>query len=164
MIESDEIMKKKKVSAKEAFLRACGFCAYQERTQQEVRRKMHESYIISRDEIEELIVRLIEENFINEERFAKAFAGGKFRVKKWGRIKIKNELRMRGLSNYCINEAMKEIEDEDYMITLQKVLEKKANATKEKNIIKKKHLIATFAQTKGYESSLIWELMQEIEF
>ena len=164
MIENDEIVKKKKVSSKEAFLRACNFCAYQERTQQEVRRRMHESYIISRDEVEELIVRLIEENFVNEERFAKAFAGGKFRVKKWGRIKIKNELRLRGLSNYCINEAMKEIEDEDYIITLQRILEKKMNITKEKNIIKKKYTVATFAQSKGYESSLIWELIENIDF
>ena len=164
MIENDEIVKKKKVSNKEAFLRACNFCAYQERTQQEVRRRMHESYIISRDEVEELIARLIEENFVNEERFAKAFAGGKFRVKKWGKIKIKAELRLKGLSNYCINEAMKEIEDEDYMITLQKILEKKANTSKEKNLMKKKYAVATFAQSKGYENSLIWELIENIDF
>ncbi len=163
MLETDEIVKKKKVSNKEAFLRACNFCAYQERTQQEVRRRLHESYIISRDEVEELIARLIEENFVNEERFAKAFAGGKFRVKRWGRIKIKNELRLRGLSNYCINEAMKEIEEEDYMITLERILEKKAHSIKEKNVMKKKYAVATFAQSKGYESNLIWELLENID-
>src|SRR6478609_905032 len=84
--------KQKKILTKaEAFQKASSFCAYQERTQQEVRDKLWELQV-NRDWIEEIISQLIVENFINEERFAKAFAGGKFRIKKWGKVKIVMEL------------------------------------------------------------------------
>jgi regulatory protein len=143
-------------SKKEAFLKASAFCAYQERTQQEVREKLY-SYGLEEDDVEEVICRLIEENFINEERFAKAFAGGKFRMKKWGRIKIKQELKARGLSTYCINKGMQEINPEEYEQTLLALLEKKNREEKESVPMLRKQKLARFLLSKGYEQDLVWD-------
>ena len=90
----------------QAFVKIASFCAYQERTQQEVRVKLYE-YGIKTDEVEVIIVKLIEDNFLNEERFAKVYAGGKFRIKKWGRLKISRALEMKELSSYCIKSGLK---------------------------------------------------------
>ena len=141
------------------FLKAAQFCAYQERTQAEVREKLNELGCYG-DDAESIIAELILENYINEERFAKAFAGGKFRLKKWGRIKIEYELRQKGLSEYCIRKGMEEIEDEAYHQSLEDLLAKKKKSLKETSqfILQKK--LAQFAISKGYESSLVWEKLK----
>jgi regulatory protein len=136
------------------------FCVYQERTQQEVRDKLWELEV-DRDWIEEIISQLIVENFINEERFAKAFAGGKFRMKKWGRVKITMELKIRKLSEYCIKKGLKEIPEEDYLKTLSELMEEKITAIKEQNQYKKNHKIAAYLIGKGYEPDLVWDLLRE---
>lgn len=146
---------------KDAFMRASSFCAYQERTQQEVRERLRE-WDVKGDEAEEVISRLIEDNFINEERFAKAFAGGKFRIKRWGRIKIKQELRMRGLSEYCIKQGMREIEDADYRHTLYALIEKKNEALKGEELVVKKQKLIRYALSKGYENDLVWKVIDEV--
>ncbi len=151
--------KSKSINEKEAFLKISSFCAYQERTHDEVRKKLYE-YGINKDAVEELISRLITENFINEERFAKSFAGGKFRMKKWGRLKIENELKARGLSAYCIRKGMAEIEDVDYEKTLKELIAKKSAEEKEKNPFKKKHKISQYLIRKGYEPELVWEKLK----
>lgn len=143
-------------------IKAANYCAYQERTQAEVRERLAEWGIYG-DDAEQIIVRLIEENFLNEERFAKAFAGGKFRVKNWGRQKIKYELKARGLSDYCIRIGMAEIEDDDYLKTLQEILEKKSKELKsEKNPQILKQKLARYAIGKGYESDLVWEIINKM--
>ena len=154
------IAKSKDKSFSEIYIKASSFCAYQERTQQEVREKLYGEGI-TEDEIEEIISKLITENFINEERFAKAFAGGKFRMKKWGRIKIKHELSLRGLSDYCIRKGMEEIEEEDYSKVLTGLMTKKFNEEKESNIYKKRNKIAQYLIRKGYEPELIWEEIKQ---
>lgn len=147
---------------KEALIKAANFCAYQERTQDEVRERL-KGWGIYGDEAEEIITRLIEENFINEERFSKIYAGSKFRVKQWGRLKIKYELKMRGLSEYNIRKGLAEIADDDYEETIRELVEKKANELrneKQKLIVKQK--IARFVIGKGFESDLVWKAISQV--
>jgi regulatory protein len=156
-----EQIKKKVYDKKTAFLKTQHYCAYQERSQQEVRNKLFEWGLHSGD-VENIIVDLISQNFINEERFAILFAGGKFRIKKWGRIKIKNELKLRKISSYCIRKALESIDDNDYILTLQQMIEKKALLTHEKNAYKKTAKIAGFAISKGFEPDLVREEIKRL--
>jgi regulatory protein len=152
------LSKAKTFSFSEIYLKASSFCAYQERTQNEVRHKLYELGV-NKDVIEEIISDLIVENFINEERFAKAFAGGKFRIKKWGKNKIRQALKEKGLSLYCIKKGLQEIENEDYEKTLRSLVEKRMLEEKEKNIFKKKDKISKFLIRKGYEPEFVWEML-----
>ena len=115
------------------------------------------------DEAEEIIAWLILENFINEERFAKIFAGGKFRIKNWGRKKIIFELKSRKLSPYCIQSGLLEISDEDYKKTVDVLIKKKSSGMIESNSLVKKQKIANYLIGKGYESELIWSRLNEIK-
>ncbi len=156
-------MDKKYLSYEEALVKLQAYCAYQERCHQEVRRKLLDLGIYG-DEIYQVISDLIEDNFLNEERFACQFAGGKFRVKKWGKNKIIRELKQREISEYCIKKAIKtEIPDEDYYITLQLVIEKRAAMVKDTNLFKRRQKIARYVIDKGFESSLVWEVIKELE-
>ncbi|MFD1002569.1 regulatory protein RecX [Ohtaekwangia kribbensis] len=146
---------KKKLSPTEAKQKIYRYCAYQERSHKEVRDKLYE-YGLYRDEVEELLSALITEGFLNEERFAKAFAGGKFRMQRWGRIKILNELEARGLTSNCIKIGMKEIEDADYIKTLREILERKLNQLDEDNAFVKRDKLARYAIQKGFEPDLVW--------
>ena len=142
----------------QAFLKARDWCAYQECCQQEVRNKLY-GYGMKTNDVEELIARLVSENFVNEERFAKAFAGGKFRIKKWGRVKIKQELKARRISDYCIQKGLKEIDNAAYTKTLKTLLNKKATEIKESSAIKKKYKLVRYALSKGYEQDLVFDLL-----
>jgi len=115
---------KKRLTPNQATIKAQLSCAYQERCQQEMRDKLYEWGLHSND-VENIIANLISDNYLNEERFAKAFAGGKFRIKKWGRVKIKIELKKRKISDYCIKKGMQEIDEADYIKTLKNILAKK---------------------------------------
>ena len=161
MIEKENI-KKKIYDRKTAFLKAQNYCAYQERSQQEVRNKLYD-WGLHHDDVENVIVDLLEQNFINEERFAILFAGGKFRIKKWGRIKIKQELKFRKISPYCIKKALESIDYEEYIEILRQLIEKKTAITKEKNTYKKFSKIANFAISKGFEPELIREMLKNEE-
>ncbi len=149
----------KAITLSEAFAKITSFCAYQERTQQEVRSKLYE-YGIKTDEVEGIIVKLIEENYINEERFAKSYAGGKFRIKKWGRIKIVKSLEIKGLTPYCIKSGLKEIDEDDYRATMQSIIAKKASEVVFKNEYQKLHKIATYLISRGYEGELVWSMLK----
>lgn len=143
------------------FLKAASYCAYQERTQDEVRQRLKD-WNVWGDDAEEIISELIQENFLNEERFAKTFAGSKFRVKKWGRRKIAFELKKRKLSDYCIRAGMSEIDETAYYDTLKTLIDKKKHDYRaEENTFKLHQKIAQFAIGKGYESALIWEILRE---
>lgn len=143
------------------FLKAASYCAYQERTQDEVRKRLS-SWNVWGDAAEEIITELILENFLNEERFSKVFAGSKFRVKKWGKRKIIFELKQRRLSDYCIKIGLKEIDDEDYYQTLKELLEKKRHDyRKAENPFAMNQKLSKFAIGKGFESSLVWEILNE---
>ncbi len=143
------------------FLKACNFCVYQERTQDEVRQKLQEWHTYG-EPAEEIISELIQENFLNEERFSKVYAGSKFRVKKWGRRKILLELKKRGLTDYCIKKGMSEIDEEEYFLVLQALLHKKLHSLRtESNPFVKNQKAAKYAMQKGYESNLIWEILKK---
>ena len=155
--------KKEFLTMKEAFRKAANYCVYQERGQNEVREKLIFEYGQTEVEADEIIAGLIGQNFINEERFAKALAGGKFRIKKWGKIKIEHELRQHGLSEYCIGKGLQEIDDADYVKTLSTLLEKKKKEYKSENVFIIKQKLARYAIGKGYESELVWEILNEME-
>ena len=134
------------------------YCAYQERCQSEVRQKLY-GFGLNNDEIENALCSLIEQNFINEERFAKTFARGKFRQKKWGKVKIKQHLKQKQISDYCIKTALEEIDTEDYLATLDLVLSKKEELLNEENNFIKKQKIAQHAINKGFENDLVWNYL-----
>lgn len=154
-------MIKKFIDATQALAKAQKYCAYQERSHQEVRDKLY-SYGLHKKDVEDLLTELITSGFLNEERFAKAFAGGKFRMKKWGRNKIENELKHRGISTRCIQIGLKEIDGPDYRKALVQLLKKKASSITESNPFKKRNKIAGFAIGKGYESEMVWTMVMDL--
>lgn len=135
------------------------YCAYQERSQQEVRDKLY-SLGLHRSEVEQIISMLITENFLNEERFAIAYARGKFRMKQWGRNKIKTSLKQKEISDYCIRKALHEINEKIYLKTLGKLISEKGKSVKEQNPLKKKYKIAQYAIGRGFEAELVWDLLK----
>jgi regulatory protein len=137
------------------------YCAYQERSHQEVRNKLYEMGAYSSD-VDELISGLITEGYLNEERFAKAFAGGKFRIKGWGRIKIRHELEAKGLTPRCIESGMKEIDDDDYVKSLESLLEKKLATFDEEVLFEQREKLARYAIQKGYEPELVWKTVKTL--
>lgn len=148
--------KKKVYTVKQALEKAGAYCAYQERSQWEVERKLRD-WGMSSKEADQVIAELIGLNFINEERFAKAYAGGKFRMKQWGRNKIRRELKKMQLSAHCINAGMSEITDKDYRTTMLKLLDKKQKEVRDGNQYTRNAKIARYLINKGYESSLVWD-------
>ena len=153
--------KKKFYTPAQAFEKISSYCAYQERSHKEVRNKLYE-YGLHRADVDEILSRLITDGFLNEERFAKAFAGGKFRIKKWGRNKIINELESHGVTSKCIQKGLSEIESADYNKALRSLLKKKLELTSEENLFKKRDKVARFAIGKGYESELVWGMLKEL--
>ncbi len=138
------------------------YCAYQERCHSEVKEKLA-GYGVYGDDAAEIISKLIEENYLNEERFAIHFAGGRFRVKQWGRVKIRYELKQKLVSEYCIKKALKSIDPDDYEITLQKLAEQKLKTLKgEKNIFIKKRKLQDFLLQRGFETDLIREVVKKV--
>ncbi len=135
------------------------WCGYQERSQNETRQKLYE-FKLEPEYTEAIIVELINENFINEERFAKAFAGGKFRIKQWGRVKIKMGLRQHKISDYCIKQALQGIDEAEYENTLIKVLEKKLRMTKNPDKRKQFYAVSNHAVSRGFESDLVVEQLK----
>ncbi|SHL76849.1 regulatory protein RecX [Flavobacterium chilense] len=146
----------------EVLLKLEHFCAYQERCHAEVVTKLY-SLKITPDEIDAVIVRLIETNFLNETRFACSFARGKHRIKHWGKIRITNELKMRQISTFNIALALKEISAEEYETTFQELSEKCWNSIQEKNTLKKKKKFCDYMLRRGYESFLVYDKVTFLE-
>ncbi len=137
------------------------YCIYQDRCHVEVEKKLNNLNLI--EEAKELIIiHLIQHNFLNEERFAKSFARGKFKIKKWGKYKITNELKFRKISNYNIKSAMTEIDLDDYNTTIHKLIIKKEKTLTEKNSFTRKKKILNFMLQKGYTYSDVINTLNEI--
>ncbi|MEO6166256.1 MAG: regulatory protein RecX [Chitinophagales bacterium] len=151
---------KKFLTPSQAMERMRKYCAYQERSQLEVRRKLIQVGQRGND-LENILAQLIEENFLNEERFALAYARGKFRMKGWGRNKIIQELKQKGISTYCINKAMKEIDAGDYRKTFVEALKKKALTIKGGTSFSKRQKLSSYLIRKGYEQEMVWEAVKE---
>jgi regulatory protein len=146
---------KKYHTKEQALQKAKHYCGYQERSHSEVKKKLY-SLGLRKQEVEESLSQLIEENYLNEERFAQQFAGGKFRMKHWGRVKITYELKQKQVSTYCIKKAMKEIDEDDYLKMLEKLAaEKWKTLSSENNIFIKLRKTQDYLLQKGYESELI---------
>jgi regulatory protein len=137
------------------------YCAYQERCHEEVMKKLYD-FSISYHEKNEIISHLITHNFLNEERFACAFARGKFNIKKWGKIRIVNELKFRHISKYNIDKALKEIEEETYYQTFHVLAEKQWETIQETNLQKKKKKFCDYLLRKGWESHWVYEKLNEL--
>jgi len=136
------------------------YCAYQDRCHQEVRNKLLDLGVRGH-ELEIIITELIKDNFLNEERFARSYARGKFRIKRWGRIKIKLELKKRDVSVYCIKKGLSEIDDADYYDTLLKVVLAKKKLLKPDSEFKQKNKLVQHAMRRGFETALAWEVVHE---
>lgn len=147
----------------EALKKLASYCAYQERCHKEVRAKLLDLGIYG-DDLEEIIVELINENFLNEERYAKSYARGKIRFKKWGRMRIKRELKMRSISAYCVKKAMVEVEEAEYLEILESLIKKKNRELSEPNLFHRKGKIAKYIIQKGWEASLVWEMIHDFDF
>lgn len=144
------------LTPEQALSKARSWCAKQERSHSETRAKLYDWGLKTR-EVENILSALITSGFINEERFAKQYAGGKFRIKKWGRLKILNQLKHKNISEYCINKGMKEIDEKEYLQALKNLLDKKSKSLKEKDPLIKKNKLARYLLGKGYEAELVWE-------
>lgn len=143
---------KKKISA---------YCAYQERCHLEVRNKLRQ-YGLYGTILENIMAWLITENFLKEERYARTIAGGKFRIKKWGRIKIVQFLKKKQVSDYCIRQAIEEINEDEYQEAIMILIKKKSNQLDESDRYKKTNKIARFMIGKGYEPDLVWKNIRTI--
>jgi regulatory protein len=154
-------MKQQSYSVTEAKLKLQQFCAYQDRCHKEVIEKLQKMNMIP-EAIDLIVSELIHDNFLNEERFARSFARGKFRIKKWGRLRIVRELKFRNISKYNIDSALKEIEENEYLKTLDELARKRVNAIKETNPFKRKKKIADYLLYRGWESYLVYEKINEL--
>lgn len=147
-------MYKKQLTKEQALQKLKHYCAYQERCHSEVKEKLFQLGVWKKDH-DEIMAALIEENYLNEERFAIAFAGGKFRVKQWGRVKIKYELKQKQVSEYSIKKAMKQIDEEEYLSVLNKLAkEKYATLKSEQYLVRKKKTI-DYLLAKGFEPEVV---------
>ncbi|MEP7237269.1 MAG: regulatory protein RecX [Ferruginibacter sp.] len=152
-------MNNKYYSNEEALQKAKQYCAYQERCHSEVKEKLY-SFGLYKKDVDELLSQLISDNYLNEERFAIQYAGGKFRIKQWGKVKIKYSLKQKQVSEYCIKKALAAIDEDDYNRTLAKLVEQKLKTLKgEKNIFIKKRKLQDNLMQKGFETGLIQKLM-----
>jgi len=147
---------------KEALLKLEHFCAYQERCHAEVVSKLY-SLKMTSDETEQIVVQLIESNFLNETRFACSFARGKHRIKQWGTIRITNELKARQISSTNITIALKEISPEEYETTFEQLSERCWENLREKDTLKKRKKFCDYMLRRGYESFLVYDKVKELE-
>lgn len=147
-------MQKKYLTKEQAIQKLRQYCGYQERSHNEVVQKLWE-LCVYRSEHDGIIVSLIEDDYLNEERFAKQFAGGKFRMKDWGRKKIYYGLKEKGVGDYLIKQAMNEIDDEAYHRTLQLLAEKKYTSLKGEQYLVRKKKTTGYLLQKGYEFNLV---------
>ncbi|NCU02628.1 MAG: RecX family transcriptional regulator [Chitinophagaceae bacterium] len=153
-------MYKQQLTKEQAHQKAKHYCAYQERCHSEVKEKLY-GFGLRKTDVEDLLSKLIEEDYLNEERFAIQFAGGRFRMKQWGRIKIKYELKQKQVSEYVIKKALKIISEEDYWSTAQKLCDQKLKQLKgETNHFIRKKKLSDYLLQKGYEQNVISELLR----
>ncbi len=151
-----------KLTPQQALPKLKEYCAYQERCHSEVKEKLY-SYGVYGEDADETLSKLIQEDYLNEERFAIHFAGGKFRMKQWGKVKIKYELKQKQVSDYCIKRALNSIDRDGYLSVLEKLFQQKLKTLKsEKNIFIKKRKLQDFLLQRGFESDLVREMIGKI--
>ncbi|MDT3401611.1 regulatory protein RecX [Mucilaginibacter terrae] len=158
----NEPKKKRITDEKTGLAKAEHFCAYQERSQQEVRDKLYDLGLYP-DAVERIISKLIEGNYLNEERFARAYVQGKFNQKTWGRIKIKQGLKLKRVPEKLINKVLMGIDGDDYLLKLEQLLAKRAAQTTEKDTFKRRYKLIQYATSRGFEADLINDVLNNSE-
>ena len=153
-------MYKKQLTKEQALQKLKHYCAYQERCHSEVKEKLYNLGVWKKDH-DEIIATLIEENYLNEERFAIAYAGGKWRIKQWGRVKIKYELKQKQVSDYCIKKALKQIDEEEYVKTLTKLAKEKYAALKNEQYLVRKKKTMDYLIGRGFEGEMVRGVMEK---
>ncbi len=151
----------KSYTLEEATAKLMRFCTYRERCHKEVKEKLNRLHMIPEAQ-EVIIARLINDNFLNEERFAKVFVRDKFKLKKWGRYRLKRELKYRNISDYLIDKALQEIDQTAYRTTFQELFDKRLQSISETHPFKIKKKISDYLFRKGYESELIYERLEKL--
>ncbi len=154
-------MKKVRIGKEQAIQRIRHYCAYQERAQQEVRDKLYELGM-TMDEVEEIMSDLIAENFLNEERFATQFAGGHFRIKGWGKVKIQHALQQKRVSSYNIKIGLKAIDEDAYLKTLETLAAKKWNSLKGERGLSRMAKTQAFLHQRGFEPLLYQPIVKSL--
>lgn len=154
-------LSQKSYTVKEATLKLAQFCAYRDRSQKEVEDKLREMRMIPQA-CEQIIIELMREDFLNEERFARSFVRGKFRIKKWGKIKITQELKKKEISAPIIKLGLTEIDENEYLNILEQEAEKKLNLIKESDPYKRKKKLSDYLLQRGFESNLVYELSNNL--
>jgi len=156
------VLRRKQLTREQAYQKLKHYCTYQDRCHSELKNKAY-SLGLRKTDVEELTARLIEENALSEERFAIKFAGGKFRMKQWGKVKIRYELKQKQVSEYNIKKAMKEINEDDYLSAFNKLFGEKLKTLKEeKNVPTRKRKLMDYLLQKGYERDLIMGKLNEL--
>ena len=153
-IESFPVLYKKSLTKEQALQKLRHYCGYQERCHQEVKEKLY-SLGVRKAQHDEIVSTLIEENYLNEERFAIAFAGGKWRLKHWGRVKIRYELKQKKVSEYCIKKALKQIDEKEYLSTSQKIAEERYASLKSEQWLVRKKKTMDYLVMRGFEHEFI---------
>lgn len=153
--------KQKSFTVDEAKKKLEHYCAYQERCHKEVRQKLRDLNMIPQA-IDVIIVHLLEHNFLNEERFAKIYTSGKFRIKNWGKYRIALELTRKDISKFNINQALSEIDDKEYIQVFNDLAEKKAESLKEADKYKRKKKLTDYLLYRGWEHFLVYDKANEL--
>ncbi len=152
---------RKTYSVTEATRKLEQYCAYQDRCHKEVVGKLQAMHMIPQA-IDHIVAHLIEHGLLNEERFARSFARGKFNIKSWGRNRIVRELKQRNISAFNIKAALKEIDDQTYHEKLDQLARKKLSTTKESNAFKKRKKLADYLLYRGWEPNLVYDKVKEL--
>jgi regulatory protein len=152
---------KKYTSPQEALHLLYKFCAYRERSHKEVRTKLIQMAVYG-DDLEEIMSQLISEGYLSEERYARAYVSGKFRIKNWGRRKILNGLIRQQVSEYAIRKGMTEIDEGEYEKIITQLIQKKLDLSKKENAFEKNQQVARYVIQKGYEPELVWSKLKEL--
>ncbi|QTD38760.1 RecX family transcriptional regulator [Polaribacter batillariae] len=153
--------KKKSFTVNEIKRKLENYCVYQDRCHKEVEQKIREYNLVS-EAREFILLSLMKDNFLNEERFSKSFARGKFRIKNWGKQRIIRELKFRDISAYNIKTALKEIHETEYIETIYRITENRNALISEPNIYKRKKKLIDFLMRKGFENELIYEVVNKV--
>ena len=154
-------MYKKQLTKEQALQKLKHYCAYQERCHSEVKSKLY-GFGLNTKEVDEILSTLIEENYLNEERFAIAYAGGKFRIKQWGRVRIKHELKQKQVSDYSIKKALSKIDEGAYLEVLNKLTADKYGSLKREQWLVRRKKTIDYLLQKGYESNLVQQAIESL--
>lgn len=150
------MLSQKTYTVTEALTKLEQYCAYQERCHKEVLQKLQSMRMIP-EAIEQIVVHLMQNNYLNEERYAKAFVSGKFRIKKWGKYRMTQELKQKEIGKTLITMALETIDEADYLNTFHTLAEKKAASITETNLFKKRKKLADYLLYRGWESHLVYD-------